>query len=121
MSDRFLKEAQGSFLICHLETKSALSLSVLKNRWLLGGLVVSNAVQVAVVFVPFLNKTFHTVPIPLTEVLAIGAVGSVALWIEEVRKFFARRRKRQNQRPLRVGVDLSPHSDVPATVARATP
>ena len=39
-----------------------------------------------------MNKLFHTVPIPLADVFLIGAVASVVLWAEEVRKFFARRR-----------------------------
>jgi magnesium-transporting ATPase (P-type) len=79
-------------LNCRSETKSALSLSIFRNRWLIGGLVVSNALQVAVVFVPFPNTIFHTVPIPLSEVVAIGAVGSAVLWVEELRKLVARRR-----------------------------
>jgi magnesium-transporting ATPase (P-type) len=79
-------------LNCRSETKSALSLSIFKNRWLVGGLVLSNLLQVAVVFLPFFNKTFHTVPIPLSEVFLIGAVGSVVLWVEEARKLIVRRR-----------------------------
>jgi magnesium-transporting ATPase (P-type) len=78
-------------LNCRSESKSALSLSIFKNPWLVGGLLLSNALQFAVVFVPLFNRTFHTVPIPLSEVLAIGAVGSVVLWAEEARKFLARR------------------------------
>jgi magnesium-transporting ATPase (P-type) len=79
-------------LNCRSDTKSAISLSVLKNPWLVGGLIVSNALQVAVVFVPALNQIFHTVPIPLSEVFAIGAVGSIVLWVEELRKLMVRRR-----------------------------
>jgi magnesium-transporting ATPase (P-type) len=82
-------------LNCRSETKSALSFDVFKNHWLIGGLVVSNVLQVLVVFTPFMNKIFHTVPIPLSEVFAIGAVGSVVLWVEELRKFIVRRRQRR--------------------------
>jgi magnesium-transporting ATPase (P-type) len=82
-------------LNCRSETSSALSLSLFKNRWLLGGLILSNVLQVAVVFVPFMNETFHTVPIPLSEVFSIGAVGSIVLWVEEVRKLIVRRKRFQ--------------------------
>ena len=39
-----------------------------------------------------MNRLFHTVPIPLADFFLIGAVASVVLWAEEIRKFFARRR-----------------------------
>jgi|CXWL01.1.fsa_nt_gi Ca2+-transporting ATPase len=78
-------------LNCRSETKSALTLDLLKNRWLLGGLLLSNLLQVAVVFVPFLNQIFHTVPISPSSVILIGVVGSSVLWVEELRKWLARR------------------------------
>jgi hypothetical protein len=52
-------------------------------------------VAAAVSFVPALNRSFHTAPIPFSEVLTIGAVGSPVLWVEEGRKAIARRRMRR--------------------------
>jgi magnesium-transporting ATPase (P-type) len=78
-------------LNCRSETQSALTLAVFRNRALVLGIVLSNLLQAAVVFLPALNKTFHTVPLPLSEVLIIGAVGSCVLWVEEARKWLARR------------------------------
>jgi Ca2+-transporting ATPase len=78
-------------LNCRSETKSALSLDVFKNHWLVGGLLLSNVLQALVVFAPAMNAIFHTVPIPLSEVLLIGAVGSTVLWVEELRKWRSRR------------------------------
>ena len=46
-----------------------------------------------------LNRIFHTVPIPLTDVFLIGAVASLVLWTEEIRKFFARRHIRHHLSP----------------------
>lgn len=77
---------------CRSETKSALSLSMFRNPWLLGGLLLGNALQIAVIFWAPLGRVFHTVPFGLAEVAALAAVGSLVLWIEEIRKFFARRR-----------------------------
>jgi magnesium-transporting ATPase (P-type) len=82
-------------LNCRSARRSALSPSLLKNPWLIGGLVVSNLLHSAVVFWPPLADVFHTVPIDLHEVLAIGAVASLVLWVEELRKLFVRRRDRR--------------------------
>jgi Ca2+-transporting ATPase len=81
-------------LNCLSDRRSALRLDVLRGRWLVGGLVVANALQVAVIYTPALNRVFHTVPIAPAQVLAIGAAGSLVLWVEELRKLVARRRAR---------------------------
>jgi magnesium-transporting ATPase (P-type) len=89
-------------LNCRSERRSALNLSLLKNPWLIGGLLVGNLLQAAVVFLPPLNRVFHTVPFSLREVFAIGVVASLVLWVEEARKLVVRRRER------RIGRGLSP-------------
>lgn len=82
-------------LNCRSERRSALDLSLLKNPWLIGGLVLGNLLQGAVVFFRPLGEVFHTVPFSLREVLAIGVVASLVLWVEEARKFIVRRRDRR--------------------------
>ena len=82
-------------LNCRSERRSALSLSLLKNPWLVGGLVLGNLLQAAVVFLPPLNRVFHTVPFSIGEALAIGAVASLVLWVEEARKLLVRHRERR--------------------------
>jgi Ca2+-transporting ATPase len=71
-----------------------LSLGLLKNPFLLGGLTLSNLLHAAVIFLPPLNAVFHTVPIDTREVLGIGAAASLVLWIEEARKCVVRWRRR---------------------------
>lgn len=78
-------------LNCRSETKSALSLGILKNYWLLGGLLLGNVLHILVIYTPAMNRIFHTVPIPAADFFLIGAVASLVLWVEEIRKFFARR------------------------------
>lgn len=90
-------------LNCRSERRSALSLSVFKNRWLIGALILSNLLHAAVVFLPPLGRVFHTVPISLREVFAIGAVASLVLWVEELRKLVVRLRERARRRPVRSG------------------
>lgn len=78
-------------LNCESPTRSALRLGVLKNPWLLGGLLLANLMQFSVVYSEWMNRLFHTRPIPMEHVLLIGVVASSVLWVEEIRKFFARR------------------------------
>lgn len=82
-------------LNCRSERRSALNLSILTNPWLIGGLVVGNLLQVAVIFLPPLGPVFYTVPIDLFEVFAIGAVASLVLWAEELRKLVVRAHDRR--------------------------
>ncbi len=79
-------------LNCRSGSRSALSFGLLKNPWLIGGLVSGSLLQAAVVFLPPLNRVFHTVPFSLTEFMVIGAVASLVLWVEELRKLVVRQR-----------------------------
>ncbi len=82
-------------LNCRSESKSALTLGLFRNPWLLGGLLAGNLLQIAVVFWAPLGRVFHTVPIGPAEVVALGVVGSLVLWVEEIRKLFVRRQTRR--------------------------
>jgi len=83
-------------LNCRSESRSALRLSLLTNPWLLGGLVLGNVLHAAVIYWPPLSRLFHTVPIAVDQFLAIGAVGSIVLWVEELRKLIYRRKLRRS-------------------------
>jgi Ca2+-transporting ATPase len=83
-------------LNCQSETRSALRFGLVRNKWLLGGLILGILLQLAVVYTPALNALFHTVPIPAADYLFIVAAASLVLWVEEIRKLFARRRLRGN-------------------------
>ena len=85
-------------LNCRSALKSSLSFDVLKNRWLIGGLILGNLLHVLVIYTDTLNRVFHTVPIPMKDFFLLGLIGSSVLWVEEIRKFFARRRL-ENSRP----------------------
>lgn len=79
-------------LNCRSAIRSAIHSSLRANRWLLAGLIAANVLQAAVVFIEPFGAVFHTVPFSIVEVVAIGAVASLVLWVEELRKLFARRR-----------------------------
>ena len=81
-------------LNCQSATRSALRLGLLKNPWLLGGLAVSVALQVAVIYLPPMNTLFHTVPLPPAALIALLALTSLVLWAEELRKWVLRLRRK---------------------------
>jgi Ca2+-transporting ATPase len=75
------------------ERRSALGLGLLRNPWLLGGLLVGNAMQLGVIYWRPLGELFHTEPIQAREFVWIGLVGSCVLWAEELRKLLQRLRE----------------------------
>jgi magnesium-transporting ATPase (P-type) len=76
---------------CRSEMNSALNFSLLKNYWLLGGLVLGVLLQFMVIYYTPLGRIFHTVPIAGESLLLITGIASGLLWAEEIRKWFARR------------------------------
>jgi Ca2+-transporting ATPase len=71
------------------ETASAFA-HFFSNPWLLGALVLSLLLQVAVVNVGFLNLAFGTVPLSLDQWLMCAAMASGVLWYSELRKWVSR-------------------------------
>jgi Ca2+-transporting ATPase len=60
------------------------------NEGASGELSLSILLQAAVLYWPPLNELFHTVPIPLLDLLPIVVVASLVLWAEEARKLIVR-------------------------------
>ncbi len=79
-------------LNCRSALRSALSLEIFRNRWLVAGIALANALQLAVVFWRPLGEFFYTVPLDLALCAELGVAGSAVLWLEEARKLWARRR-----------------------------
>ncbi len=59
---------------------------LLSNLWLWGAVLLSLALQVAVVHVPFLQAAFGTAPLGWQDWLRAAAVGSSVLWLRELSK-----------------------------------
>jgi Ca2+-transporting ATPase len=79
---------------CQSASASALRLGLVRNRWLLGGLLLSVLLQLAVLYAPPMNTLFHTAPLPLATLLTLLALASTVLWTEELRKLVVRTRRR---------------------------
>ncbi|MFO1267948.1 MAG: HAD-IC family P-type ATPase [Rubrivivax sp.] len=75
---------------CQSATASAFALGLLRNSWLLGGLLLSVALQALVLYAPALNAMFHTVPLAPATLAPLLALASSVLWVEEARKWRAR-------------------------------
>jgi magnesium-transporting ATPase (P-type) len=81
-------------LNCQSDSASALGPRILRNRWLLGGLLLSMLLQALVLYAPPMNALFQTTPLPPPSLLPLLAVASVVLWGEEARKLWRRRANR---------------------------
>lgn len=77
-------------LNCESAIHSSLGLRILRNQWLLGGLVLGMTLQLLVVYTPAMNRFFHTVPIDAPTLLVLVALASLVLWTEELRKSIRR-------------------------------
>jgi Ca2+-transporting ATPase len=86
-------------LNCQSATASALGLGVLRNRWLLGGLTLSVALQALVIYAPLMNELFHTVALAPATLLPLLALASAVLWVEELRKLIVRAGPRLRRGP----------------------
>jgi Ca2+-transporting ATPase len=62
------------------------------NGWLWAALALSIALQIAVVYLPFLQAAFATTALSAQDWLLCALVGSTVLWLREISKLLARRR-----------------------------
>jgi magnesium-transporting ATPase (P-type) len=60
------------------------------NHWLWAAIVVSIALQCVVIYVPFLNTAFGTVPLSFGAWIECILLSSVVLWATEIRKIWLR-------------------------------
>jgi Ca2+-transporting ATPase len=74
------------------ETASLLSIGLLSNRPMLGAVLFTLCLQMAVIYLPFLNELFHTQPLPLFDLMVCFLFSLVVLFAVEIQKWLARRR-----------------------------
>ena len=84
-------------LNCQSATQSVFSNRLIKNKWLIGGLLIGILLQFSVIYSETMNKLFHTVPIPPADFLPIIAAASLVLWFEESRKLIRKMLARNKQ------------------------
>ncbi len=60
------------------------------NRWLWGAVALALVLQAVVIYVPFLQKAFSTVPLGGADWVVCAAVASSVLWLRELSKLVSR-------------------------------
>lgn len=73
---------------------SLFSIGPLTNRALVGAVGLTTILQLAVIYVPFLQELFNTVSLPLTDLLIALAFSTILFWAAEFQKFILRRTAR---------------------------
>ena len=70
---------------------SLFTTGLFQNPPLIGAVLLTVALQLAVIYVPLLNPVFHTAPLPLRELLICLALPTVVLVAIETDKWLKRR------------------------------
>ena len=82
----------GQAMAIRSERRSLLELGLLTNRPLLYSVALTVALQLLVIYVPWLNRLFHTSPLSLPELLLTLALSSVVFFAVEAEKLLRRGR-----------------------------
>ncbi|OGZ03388.1 MAG: hypothetical protein A2430_00855 [Candidatus Liptonbacteria bacterium RIFOXYC1_FULL_36_8] len=77
---------------CRSESKSIFQMNPFSNKFLVGATVIVIFLQLFALHTPFLQKILHTTPLSLLEWLIIIPIASSIILVEEIRKFFYRRK-----------------------------
>jgi Ca2+-transporting ATPase len=79
-------------LNCRSQTRSLFRLGVFTNLKLIAADLISFLLLLSVIYLPFLQRIFKTVPLNLSEWLLVVAVSSFPFWAMELVKAFGRRK-----------------------------
>ena len=85
----------GHVLAIRSERESLFTLGLLSNKPLLGAFILTFALQMATIYVPFLNPVFKTQPLTLSELLVSLLLSSIVFFAVEIEKFVKRLSQRQ--------------------------
>jgi Ca2+-transporting ATPase len=81
---------------CRHETESIFTLNPFSNKFLVGATVLIIILHLLALYTPLLQSILRTTPLSFTEWLIIVPTALSVVAVEEVRKFFARRRETKN-------------------------
>ncbi|MBF0314843.1 MAG: cation-translocating P-type ATPase [Oligoflexia bacterium] len=80
----------GNLLAIRSDRESFFSQGFLSNKYLTGAVLLAFALQLATIYVPFLNPIFKTAPLTLNELLFALALSSVIFFAVEIEKWIRR-------------------------------
>ena len=90
----------GNVLAIRSEKQSLFTQGLLSNKPLLGAFLLTLFLQLATIYVPFLNPIFKTAPLSGEELLITLALSTIVFWAVEIEKFFKRKRSKVKGMPL---------------------
>jgi P-type Ca2+ transporter type 2C len=82
----------GHAMAIRSDLKSLFQQGVFGNKQLVGAVLLTFALQMAVIYVPFLQEIFRTKSLTLIELLICIGVSSIVFWAVEIEKFVKRRK-----------------------------
>ncbi len=77
---------------CRHESKSIFQMNPFSNKFLVGATLIIISLQLLVIYNPLMQKFLRTAPLELSEWLVIIPVAASIVLVEEIRKFFYRRK-----------------------------
>jgi Ca2+-transporting ATPase len=86
----------GNALALRSRTRTLWEIGVFTNPLLLSSVVVTAGLQLAVVYIPFLQKIFKTVPLSTRDMILAPVLGAVVFVVLEVRKLVFRARSSES-------------------------
>jgi Ca2+-transporting ATPase len=82
----------GHVLAVRSERESLFTQGLLSNRPLLGAVLLALALQLAIIYLPALNRLFRTEPLSLTDLAVTLAAAALVFATVEIEKYIRRRR-----------------------------
>lgn len=86
----------GQAMAIRSDWKSLFKLGVFSNVPLIGAVTLTMTLQMAIIYVPFLQDTFKTTALSWKELLLCVALSSIVFWAVEIEKWVKRNRSRRN-------------------------
>jgi Ca2+-transporting ATPase len=81
----------GNALAIRSERESIFRIGLLSNIPLMGAVLLTFFLQMAVIYVPFMQQIFKTVPLPPADLVICLVLSTVVFWGVELEKWFIRR------------------------------
>ena len=90
----------ANLLAIRSQNQSLFSLGLFSNKPLLGAVLLTLALQIAVTYIPFLHPIFKTESLSFYEFLGVGAASSLVFFAVEIEKIFRRKKMIKKPNPI---------------------